>query len=297
MKRRRVSAVAALGLLIVGVAIICKLYLSLTREYRSGAELQTLGAAVRFKESALSKLTGRREFLFVDAVSLRDVATEVIVSPSRPLTSLRHLTSLDLNGCRRANEAVAQLRCSGSLAEAHLWGSDISDEGLTALADCKSLQMLVLRDTQIGDEGMRRLAGLPELEFLDLSRTDVTDDCLKTIGTLPKMQDLFLDQTRVTGAGGAECLNRLSHFRWLSLSGCNVSNGLIAELRSPTLTSINVDDTPLTDAVVPLLCRLPNLQSIGVCGTEITADGVAVLRGCFPNAIIEFGYGEFSVPK
>ncbi len=109
--------------------------------------------------------------------------------------------------------------------EFHLRGRELTDAGLTHVADLKDVVSLNLRDTKItstglahlkglsklrrlhlertkiGDEGIGNLAGLSNLEYLNLYGTKITDKSLVQLAGLKNLKQLYVWQTEVTDVG------------------------------------------------------------------------------------------------
>lgn len=105
------------------------------------------------------------------------------------LSSMRHLTTLELNRTR------------------------VTNAGMKDLAKLPELTVLYLSGTQVGDAGLANLAGLRSLTMLTLSNTDLTDAGLEHLVEFENLGTLVLDGTGVTAAGLARLqdLPNLTH--------------------------------------------------------------------------------------
>lgn len=83
----------------------------------------------------------------------------------------------------------------------NLAGTQVTDDGLAALADLPNLRMLHLEKTAISDAGLAHVIKCAELTYLNLYGTKITDAGLGQIASLKKLQKLYLWQTAVTDAG------------------------------------------------------------------------------------------------
>lgn len=105
---------------------------------------------------------------------------------------------------RLAGEAFGdeQLKQLGPIAGAihrlDLGGTNVTDQGLAALAEMTELRQLRLDRTTVSDAGLARLVGLARLESLNLHTTAITDEGLATLEKLPKLRRLYVWQTAVT---------------------------------------------------------------------------------------------------
>ena len=85
--------------------------------------------------------------------------------------------------------------------------TNIKDNDLQNLSQCKNLITLHLEKTAITDKGLASLANLKSLEYLNLYGTNVSDKGLKPLAGLKNLKKIFLWQTKVT-AKGAQALKR-----------------------------------------------------------------------------------------
>ena len=90
---------------------------------------------------------------------------------------------------------------SGNLWSLNLGRSDVTDAGMTVIANCTGLRVLKLNGTSIGDAGVHSLAGLKSLQRLNLYGTQVGDASIDTIEALPALTHVYLWDTRVTRLG------------------------------------------------------------------------------------------------
>ncbi len=97
------------------------------------------------------------------------------------------------------DEAIAKLEpIASNIVELEIGFSDVTDEGLAAVANMSNLERLYLQKTSITDEGLVHLEGLTQLRYLNLYGTQVTDDALKTLVTLPSLKSLFVWETEIS---------------------------------------------------------------------------------------------------
>ena len=89
----------------------------------------------------------------------------------------------------------------GRVARVDLYGTQITDAGLTHLTGLPALQFLGLGSTEVADAGLTHLMGLPALETLNLDGTQVTDVGLTHLTGLTGLKTLYLYGTQVTDAG------------------------------------------------------------------------------------------------
>jgi len=103
------------------------------------------------------------------------------------------------------DEALEALEAVGeNIVELEIGGSDISDEGLSALSSMVNLERLYLQKTSVTDEGLYYLSDLKRLQYLNLYDTAVTDDGLEYLEDLKNLKSLYLWGSKVSAAGAQD---------------------------------------------------------------------------------------------
>jgi hypothetical protein len=91
------------------------------------------------------------------------------------------------------------------------------------------------------------------------------------------------------------------HLRPLALDGLHLQStflnddGLAALGPMRSLKRLNLGMTNVSDASIPLLSSLTNLQSISLCDTDVTPEGIARLEKALPEATVYSGSGRDSL--
>ena len=199
-----------------------------------------------------------------------------------------------------------------SLKKFDCYCHNLTDDGLTALSQSRSLEYLEIPMSQCTDAGIAQLTALKSLRGLTIGSSALTDDSLRTIGTWAPLQRLSLSRTNITDAGLAHLsgLRELDHLylsdnpqltgaglvhlqslplKYVSVTGPGVTDeGLepLAAFRELTLAEIGHGRTALaagetyrvTDIALTHLARLPKLQCAFIDGAAITDRGVLVLK-------------------
>ncbi len=170
------------------------------------------------------------------------------------------------------------------------------DVGQAASADLASLDALApndlqainLRDTDVKDDGLAHVGRLTGLRAIDLQSTHVTDEGIKHLARLAKLEQIDLDAFRVdregfgVGDDAMKVLGQLPSLRSVGLRLTKVTDAGLAELaKCPTLTYLGLAGTRVTDAGLASLEQLSNLDSLqlGVYneGAKITDDGLKII--------------------
>jgi len=87
------------------------------------------------------------------------------------------------------------------VTEVNVSEKKFNDLDLVSLKPLGQLQALNLYGTQVSDEGMTVVAELKKLKSLELSYTAITDEGLEKLGALSDLSELYLHGTQVTDEG------------------------------------------------------------------------------------------------
>jgi internalin A len=214
-------------------------------------------------DALLTQLAGLRSLKYLSLENLDVDGTGLAA-----LQQLPELTDLEVANCAISDEwlaTVARLPVLQRLSIDYSWSppastaptrTQLTDSGLTALHQLKSLKRLSLGTAKFDDVRLRALSGLAQLEGLDLLRTGITDD------GLPSM------------------LEGMTGLRWLSVYDAQISGPGLEKLRDcPRLLSLRLQ-CPLTDDGLASLAEVPQLEYLQVnraTGLVITDRGLAHL--------------------
>jgi len=126
--------------------------------------------------------------LLADGIDVQELAI------NNPLLSvdISHEVDLDKSAVKKIRKVKDQL----SILNAGF--SNIDDQMLSFISDCKNLQNLQLQKTNITDRTINNLKGLQQLQILNLYGTKVGDEIFDVIKKLPALKTVYLWQTNVT---------------------------------------------------------------------------------------------------
>ena len=121
-----------------------------------------------------------------------------------PLRALRDLEFIDIDSDVSA-AGISGLAHIPTLARFSLWGRELGNDRLAALAQIKSLEKLYLVDAKLTSEQSLTLAkSMPQLNGMSLEENKLLDDeAILPFGTMSKLASLKLNGTKVTAAGVA----------------------------------------------------------------------------------------------
>jgi Leucine-rich repeat (LRR) protein len=204
------------------------------------------------------------------------------------LPPLPALAELDLLGAPVSDAGLqAIVHAAPNLRRLHLAETDITSEGLAALARLVRLEHLDLAATDIDDAALPHLQPLQQLAFLRLRETRITDKGLAPLAALTRLQSLDLGRTRLTNAGMVPLasLKRLAH---LNLEYTDIDDAGLLTLANalPSLRDLNLDSTNISDASAPALARLGALERLNLYHTLLSSSALEKLTPALPQCRI-----------
>jgi hypothetical protein len=149
------------------------------------------------------------------------------------------------------------------------------------------LHTLRLGATKITDAGLLHLRGLNRLEELDLNNTKVSGAGFRDLeGLHLKRLDLY---GSLTNDAGLSFLGGQANLKVLDLAGTKISGaGLIHLAQLKQLEVLNIDGEQLVDDDVERLRAWPNLRTLCLRQTGLSASAVNKLRLGLPGCHMEF---------
>jgi Leucine-rich repeat (LRR) protein len=180
----------------------------------------------------------------------------------------------------------------------------MSGEGLAVLGHLKELEELDASHTSFGDTAAAALTGCPRLHTLNLWNTKTTDAALGHIAKLPALRKLsFKGAKRRIGSGALLKLRAAPALKEVNLIGTRIDiAGARAVAGIPRLEEVALSNTQFTDAhgeafvgckqlkvfaaegnpdltdgTARTLSKLTTLEEVGLSGSKVGDDGLALL--------------------
>lgn len=180
----------------------------------------------------------------------------------------------------RGLRAITRLK---SLRRLHLAESDLTDDGVSALAELPNLQQFDCSACDVGDAALPAIGRLAALRFLRLRDTRITDAGLKHLAELKDLESLDLGRTRI-GNDGIRHLGALKQLRLLALDYSDLDDAGFLYLSNLTrLETLDLDSTHVTDKSIPQLRSYKALKSLNLYHTLVTPEGVEQFRASAPG--------------
>ena len=155
-----------------------------------------------------------------------------------------------------------------------LHGTRIDNQGLAALADCRSLRRLLLNGLPITDAGLAHLSGLTELEELVLTGTRVTDAGLLQLRSLRNLRRIAINGTGVSLAG---VVSLFVQHQQRTLIDALAALDLVRFDDQLQAVAVDVAGTSFGDEELRHLGAVPSLRELHLAATRVTDQGLAAL--------------------
>ncbi|WP_300690390.1 hypothetical protein [Chryseobacterium sp.] len=110
---------------------------------------------------------------------------------------------------------LSYLNQFSNLTSATFTNTNLNDEGLAHVSNCRGIENLDLQDTEITNDGLQYLQNLKLMKYLRLKdNSQLTDDCIPHLMKLYYLQNLQIQETSITENGlkkltALQCLDML----------------------------------------------------------------------------------------
>jgi internalin A len=153
----------------------------------------------------------------VTGISLR--GTWVTDTDLRRLNRYPALSVLDLGLTHITDGGLQEIKNLRGITDFSLYFAEyVTDEGVAAIKEWKSLKRLNLHGTKAGDTALEHIAGLTLLESLDVGSTLMTDVGLERLTSLTNLRTLTMGGNEL-GDAGMQALRQMPNLTYLDLSG------------------------------------------------------------------------------
>jgi eukaryotic-like serine/threonine-protein kinase len=230
------------------------------------------------KTSRLADLP--KEAFHIVRLSFSGSVADDDLRPFAGLSCLNELAIYQLKAQRRITDAaVVCLKDLPALKVLELSAVPVTDAGLAQLAQVTTLERLKLQGPHqnLTGAGLVHLQKLPKLNLLMLENMPLAVDALANVRNLPGLQTLMLEtditDEHLTYLAGAPVSS-------LTLSRTRVTDkGLLTLRKLPNLKTLQVNYSILTAASLQTIAGMNNLTKLDLSSTQLTDDGLAQLKG------------------
>lgn len=204
------------------------------------------------------------------------------------------------------DECLATVRCLTPFKTLSLFSPNLTPAALAHLREMRHFQELKLTGLGVvNDSLLRYIAEMPELKVLGIHGvTSVSGRALAILSHSKSIESLTLSNVPLAPAD-IYPLNRMQQLHQLSLPGCALDNPCfeaVSELKQltgfatacttisdhagvflqtmPQLKMLQIDSSRrITDAFIPYVLTLPELQTLSLVDTTLTDEGLLLLKG------------------
>lgn len=199
-------------------------------------------------------------------------STYDLKSPARSKDSSKSIEPSVELPAGATNSDLAALTNRALVKTLLLHDARIDDDGLEAIAECRSLRCLQLNGTPITDAGLARLSGLTTLEELHLTGTRVTATGLAHLKPLIRLNRLSFNGTSITLA---DVVRLFVQEQNRPLTDALVALGLATRDALGNIVAIDVAGTSFGDAELKHLGPIDTLRELHLAATRVTDAGMA----------------------
>ncbi|MCE9533161.1 MAG: leucine-rich repeat domain-containing protein [Planctomycetes bacterium] len=167
----------------------------------------------------------------------------------------------------------------------------ISDKGIQNLADCRSLNSLLIDGCpNFTGKEMSVFRSKLQLRKLTIRWCGIDERGLREIANFTNLEELELSNNRI--AEGMESLISLTKLRHLNLNGNRFISATLAPVsRMPMLESLSLEPAPVRDVDLDYLSRAKQLRVLKLSGSKIRGPGLKSLSEL--SGLLELSvYGE-----
>ena len=182
-----------------------------------------------------------------------------------------------------------------NLRDVYLSNTDMTDLGLSRLAQSKRLKILEADTTRITDKGMAYVCQMPQLQELSLSDTLITDQGLKQLKGLSQLRRLNLAGTKITSKALAN-IRFFDLLEKLTVDRTSVTDqGLSHLILLQHLTTLSLAGTDITDRALNHIKQLKSLKSLDLTNTTVSLNGVEQFRQAVPQCEVSISPPQLTV--
>ncbi|QDT57273.1 Leucine Rich repeats (2 copies) [Caulifigura coniformis] len=204
--------------------------------------------------------------------------------------SLTHLATAGLHVSVESVTALAPTIIAADFGDCRLGNAHA-----TALANCRALKVLSIRDNDITPDGIKIVLASLNLEELNVDRLQVDMATMLQISKMPALRAFSAVDCQSIGDDSIAVFAGCPQLRSLDLSGTRVGDDGIGVVCELDLQAIVCDGTSVGDEAMESIARVKNLMVLSIAGTGVTSRGISRLRACKRLAYLNVGGGTIEV--
>lgn len=236
----------------------------------------------------------------LNAIAALNSLTEVEIRatgnqlPDNALSEFKHLPIdqlvLDLNFCEKNIDDIASM---SNLKYLSLNSSKLDEKWLLKLVALKKLETLHLDDVDLKGDCLQILPQL-KLSKVSLRANPLSREALKALSPIPSAE--VVDFEGCLGFGDEEVKELCRIFpntRYLSLKSTKVADAGVSHLeRLKLLENVDLARTSITNKVIPVLARMPQLREVELDNSRVDSSGVIDLINRRPGITVETTFND-----
>ena len=207
LKPRRWLRFSLRTLLLLTAVVACWLGVQVNKAQKQKAAvaaIQAAGGGVIYSTptpvlARIAPLIGQDFVCYVKRVSFHD--KKLPETTLEQIGTLRQLEELHLFGCQITDNGMKYLEPLTQLTTLELTRNSLRDAGIKHLAGMSKMRELNLSSNGVSDEGLQHLANMAELELLNIQLTYVGDEGLQHLRACKKLKSIGAFRTYVSEEG------------------------------------------------------------------------------------------------
>lgn len=204
------------------------------------------------------------------------------------------ITDVALNGTSLTDEGLKALCEIKTLRRLKLDNQyNLSKEAIAQIGNIRDLDQLMLVRCDLSDEHLFVLPPYPKLKYLDLSKNqNFTRAVLKLAKSCPQLEGINLSNDSKITVQDLAALKSLQNFRFLLLNNFNLTDDDVKKIVDmfPNLERLQIFANPnVTRASLDSLSSLKKLNVLVISGATVTNDDIAALRKKMRKCRVVFG--------
>ncbi len=198
------------------------------------------------------------------------------------LERVDQVTVANLNFTNVTDEGVTTLRNCRNLERLLLTGVPVDGSFLIQLDRCQNIHAMYMADTQFTDEAMKNVAKLSKLRNIMLCRSKVTNSGLAKLSANQNLVQLTINRSAITNEG-LPVLSTLKHLNYLDLTDDRIGDDGVQQFLHHPLRFLYLSGTDITDASLKELAKMTTLEDVNFSDTKVTVDGIDEFKRRLPK--------------